>query len=151
MAVPKKRKKLGEKSESLKKPVRIRSQKTNQKPTKHTALKKSSEKIDEAFEIMTHIENKKEKTAKAPKVTKPAALEKPSRSKPSSDRLGFRFQVSLDALMPNKARRNVDKRKQPVKESPVIDIDLTIPFLWDIPIIGGITQKIFKNFKTIKF
>ncbi len=151
MAVPKKRKKLIEKSENLKKTVRARSQKSNQKPLKLKAIKKSSEKIDEAFEIMTHIENKNEKAAKAPKITKPVDQKKPSHPKPPSDRLGFRFHVSLDALMPNKPQRNADKKKQPVKESPVIDIDLTIPFLWDMPIIGGITQKIFKNFKTIKF
>jgi len=151
MAVPKKRKKLAEKSESRKSTVRTRSQKSNQEPTMHQAIKKSSEKIDEAFEIMTHIDNKGERAAKAPKITKPDSPEKPSRFKPASNRLGFRFHVSLDALMPNKAQRNADKRKQPVKESAVIDIDLTIPFLWDIPIIGDITQKIFKNFKTIKF
>jgi len=100
---------------------------------------------------MAHIDDKGETATETPKITKPADPEKPSRSKPASNRLGFRFHVSLDALMPNKQQRNADKRKQPVKESAVIDIDLTIPFLWDIPIIGGITQKIFKNFKTIKF
>ena len=151
MAVPKKRKKLAEKSESLKKTVRIRTQKTNQKPTKYKAIKKSSEKIDEAFEIMAHIDDKGGKAPETPKTTKPDSPEKPSRSKPASNRLGFRFHVSLDALMPNKPQRDAEKRKHPVKESAVIDIDLTIPFRWNMPIIGGITQKIFKNFKTIKF
>lgn len=150
MAVPRKRKKLAEKSEIPAKRIRTRAQKTKPATKKRKVTNASSKKIDDAFTIMTHIEDKKKKAVKRPKITKPVDLEKPSSPKPSSKRFGFRFQVSLGALMPNKARRDEETRKQPVKESTVIDIDLTIPFLWDMPIIGGLTQKFFKNFKTIK-
>jgi hypothetical protein len=151
MAVPRKRKKLAEKSKSPAKKIRASSQKPKQTSKKHTAVKAPSKKIDNAFKIMTHIESKKKKSIKTPRVSaQPVEKKEPSLPKSSSDRMGFRFQISLDALMPNKARRFSETRKQPVKESTVIDIDLTIPFLWDLPIIGGITQKFFKNFKTIK-
>jgi len=150
MAVPRKRKKLAEKSESPAKRVRISAKKPKQTPRKLTLVKASSKKIDDAFKIMTHIEDKKKKIIKTQKVKTPVEQKEPPSPKPSSSKFGFRFQVSLDALMPNKARRDAETRKQPVKESTVIDIDLTIPFLWDIPIIGGLTQKFFKNFKTIK-
>lgn len=150
MAVPRKRKKLAEKPERRVKQIRPASQK--QPSSKRKPLKASSKKIDEAFKIMTDIEDKTKRRIRAVKEKTPPPVEKKDASppKPSSKRMGFRFQISLDALMPNKERRLSETRKKPVKESTVVDIDLTIPFIWDLPIIGGMTQKFFKNFKTIK-
>jgi hypothetical protein len=151
MAVPRKRKKLAEKPEHQKKRNRPGSQK--QPSNKRKAENSSSKKIDDAFKIMTTIEDKPKRritTAKEKTLT-PVEEKEISPPKPSSKRMGFRFQISLDALMPNKERRLSETRKKPIKESTVVDIDLTIPFIWDLPIIGGMTQKFFKNFKTIKF
>lgn len=151
MAIPKKRKKLAEKTERQTKAADSRSSRASRRAPQSRTLRTSSKKIDGAFDLMSHIEDGDETAAETKRRKQPDSLKKPSSAKSDADRLGFRFHVSLDALMPNKARRNVDKRKQPVEESHVVDIHLTIPFLWDIPIIGELSQKIFKNFKTIKF
>jgi len=150
MAVPRKRKKLAEQPERQKKRARPGSRK--QPSAKRKSAGSASKKIDDAFKIMTTIEDKPKRQNNAAKEKPPPPVEEKDASpaKPSSKRMGFRFQISLDALMPNKERRFTETRKKPVEESQVLDIDLTIPFLWDIPIIGGMTKKFFKNFKTIK-
>lgn len=139
MAVPKKRKKLAETSEKLKKKATPSQQPDKAQKTVKASTRNSSQKIDQAFEIMDHIE--RDTAAHTPLKEKKSPLE----------RLGFRFHISLDAVMPEEKHKNRRQKENPVHKSSILDIGLTIPFFWKMPIIGGIAQKVVQNIKTLKF
>lgn len=142
MAVPRKRKKLADTSEKLKKkasPLRQR----RQRPKAEKALSRNvSEKIDTAFEIMDHIKEEPSADMIADEETATASTNA-TKSVSTLERLGFRFHISLDAVMP-------EKRTGSKEKSSILDIGLTIPFFWRMPIIGGIAQKVIRNIKTFK-
>jgi len=101
---------------------------------------------------MKHIENDDEFPADEAMENNDLLREgRPASSSSSSKRQGFRFQISLDALMPDNRSQDEDHESSPVKESPLLDIGVTIPFFWRFPIIGRIAQKVVRNIKTIKF
>jgi len=157
MTVPKKRKKL-EPAKDKKKTVQ---KKQPRKSTKASAPRKAASKarqLDEAFEIIEHIEEGKEtgKPLKAsdsnsrPDVENGAKNGVENSSGKSSDRLGFRWNISLDAVMPDDSEPAVDHKnaeKKPVnpRQSTVFDVGFTIPFFWDWPVFGELTRKFFQN------
>lgn len=152
MAVPKKRKKLAEISDDLKKTKPGQRKKKKPGKTAKSSTRHSTKKIDTAFDIMKHIENEDEFSADVAMEENDLPREgKPASSSSSSKRQGFRFQISLDALMPDNRSQDEDRESSPVKESPLLDIGVTIPFFWRFPIIGRIAQKVVRNIKTIKF
>ena len=152
MAVPKKRKKLAETAESLKRstPNQRKKKKTAKAPKRSTG--KSSKKIDAAFEIMEHIDNDDDFSEEESIERNDSIQEdEPVSSSPPSKRQGFRFQISLDALIPDKKSKDEDRKSSRISKSQLLDIGVTIPFLWRFPIIGGIAKKVVRNIKTIKF
>jgi hypothetical protein len=140
MAVPRKRKKLAETAEKLKNNNPRPQDRKQTKKVEKTVSRNSSEKIDTAFAIMDHIE---EEIAAVPTGS----------AKPSStmERLGFRFHISLDAVMPEKRTGSKDRSLPPANRSSILDIGLTIPFFWKMPIIGDIAQKVIRNIRTLKW
>ncbi|MFH2065580.1 MAG: hypothetical protein ABIK15_10315 [Pseudomonadota bacterium] len=150
MAVPRKRKKLAETAENLKKNNPRPQDRKRTKKAEKTLARNSSQKIDTAFEIMDHIEE--EPSFDGPFKEKIAALPVDS-AKPGStmERLGFRFHLSLDAVMPEKRTGSKDRSSPPANRSSILDIGLTIPFFWKMPIIGDIAQKVIRNIRTLKW
>jgi len=152
MAVPKKRKKLAETAEGLKKRTLNQRKKKKTGKAAKTSTRTSAKKIDNAFKIMKHIENDDDYPADEA-IERDASIQddEPVSSASHSKRQGFRFQISLDALIPNKKSKDESRKSSPVSESQLLDIGVTIPFFWKFPIIGGIVQKVVRNIKTIKF
>ncbi len=149
MAVPKKRKKLAETANELKQKGLKSNPKNKPQKTATISARNSSKKIDNAFEIMENIE----KETSAEKTSGKKAIGQRSNSTKSAsplERLGFRFHISLDAVMPEK-KDSKKKSQAPLKKSSILDIGLTIPFFWKMPIIGGIAQKVVQSIKTVKF
>lgn len=146
MAVPRKRKKLAETATSpeTKKPA---AKKRPQPSGRKKAVKQTAtvaEQIDTAFAIMDSIDDKKTENE-----TVVSRETESKRNTITMDRLGFRFHFSLDAVMPD-SKDQSDPDLQPNRSS-LLDIGLTIPFFWKMPIIGGIAQKVIRNIRTFKF
>ena len=146
MAVPRRRKKLAETATSSHKAKKPAAPKRPQPSRTKKAVKQTAstvEQIDTAFAIMSRIDEKKtenETVVSRGTVSKRKAI--------TMDRLGFRFHFSLDAVMPD-SKDQSDPDLQPNRSS-LLDIGLTIPFFWKMPIIGGIAQKVVRNLKTLK-
>jgi hypothetical protein len=150
MTVPKKRKKLAETAEGLKKTIPAQHKKKSGKVVR-ISTRNSAKKIDNAFEIMKHIDDDDFPADEALEKSDSIRKEKSDSSSSQSKRQGFRFQISLDALIPDKKSQDEDRKSTPIKKSPLLDIGVTIPFFWRFPIIGEIAQKVVRNIKTIKF
>lgn len=116
------------------------------------ASKDSGKKIDKAFEIMDSIEETGDAgpgDAAAPRGnTRHGGAD---RQTSSSQRHGIRFRFSLDAVMPEKKESDGEHDPTQKNQSALVDIGLTLPFIWKIPIIGGIAQKVARHIKPIKF
>ena len=152
MTVPKKRNKLAETAEDLKKSTSNQHKKKKPGKAAKISTKNSAKKIDTAFEIMKHIENdddfsEEEAIERNDSIQKDESVSSSSPSK----RQGFRFQISLDALIPDKKSQDEGRKSALISKSPLLDIEVTIPFFWRFPIIGGIAQKVVRSIKTIKF
>jgi len=151
MAVPKKRKKLAETAEDLKKSTSNQHKKKKPGKAAKISTKDSAKKIDNAFEIMKHIEDDdfpEDETPSRSDSTRERKLYSPSSK---SKQQGFRFRISLDALIPDKKSQDEDLESAPISRSHLLDIGVTIPFFWRFPIIGGIALKVVRSIKTIKF
>jgi hypothetical protein len=151
MAVPRKRKKLDKTSADLKKRKGKPRAKTRNTGKMASPLSKDpDQKIDKAFEIMDSIDEPSGPAKRKTPVSRNRELEKVSKEV-TPKRQGIRFWISLDAVMPEQKKRHGDQRKKQENQSALIDIGLTLPFIWKVPIIGGIAQKVARNIKTIKF
>jgi len=115
------------------------------------SIKNSTKKIDNAFKIMKHIEDDDLPEDETPSRSDSTRERKLGSSSSQSKRQGFRFRISLDALIPDKKSQDEDLKSAPISRSPLLDIGVTIPFFWRFPIIGEIAQKVVRNIKTIKF
>jgi hypothetical protein len=151
MAVPKKRKKLAETSESLKKSIPEQQKTKKARKAERISMKNSTKKIDNAFEIMKHIEDDDFPEDETPSRSDSTRERKLYSSSSKSKQQGFRFRISLDALIPDKKSQDEDLESAPISRSHLLDIGVTIPFFWRFPIIGGIAQKVVRSIKTIKF
>ncbi len=89
-------------------------------------------RLDRAFEIMERIE--------APEVQEPEMpILEPSRKRMEKEiREGFRWHISLEALMPHQS--DFDNAPD-VGTKPLFDVGFTVPFFWGVPIVGSLTQK----------
>jgi hypothetical protein len=150
MAVPKKRKKLDETAQELKKKSSEPTHRREAGRTEEVLSRNASKKIDSAFEIMDHIQE--ETSTHIPSDEERTSRPFDSRKNNSKkERTGFRFHISLDAVMPEKKTDSRNRSPLPANKSSILDIGLTIPFFWKMPIIGKIVQKVIQNMKTVKF
>ncbi|NOY69692.1 MAG: hypothetical protein GXP53_09455 [Deltaproteobacteria bacterium] len=104
--------------------------------------RKQRKKVREAFRIVENLDNYRDKgTAKS------RAAPGPERSpKKKGGGSGLRLRFGLDALISaSDTRAAKDKNLQP-GESRLVDIHITIPYVWKIPILGkkalGMVRKI---------
>jgi len=153
MTVPRKRKKLAETAETLKKKIPDQHPKMKVGKAERTSSPHSAKKIDNAFKIMKHIEEDDSSEDMASERKGSVRERKPDSPSFQPKRQGFRFRISLDALIPNKKSLDddeEDRKSSRISRAPLLDIGVTIPFLWRFPIIGEIAQKVVRNIKTIK-
>jgi hypothetical protein len=150
MAVPKKRKKLDETAKELKKKGSSSKHQRHAVKTEEALSRNTSKKIDTAFEIMDHIQEETSTHITSNEESTSGPMDS-KKSRSTKERTGFRFHISLDAVMPEKKTDSRNRSPLPVNKSSILDIGLTIPFFWKMPIIGKIVQKVIRNMKTVKF
>ncbi len=139
MGIPKTRKKLnqgtaGESgSESISKKIMID---TDEAP---------AAKLDQAFEIVEHMENKTDDTETSSENTEPMRESMDKKARP-----GFRWRISLEAVVPEDAPAKPRNKEKSFETAPILNFDVTVPFLWRAPVIGTATKKciaFLKNFR----
>jgi hypothetical protein len=150
MAVPRKRKKLDETAKELKKKGSTQQHRRHAVKTEEALSRNASKKIDTAFEIMDHIQEETSTHIPSNEESTSRPIDS-KRSHSTKERTGFRFHISLDAVMPEKKTDSRNRSPLPINKSSILDIGLTIPFFWKMPIIGRIVQKVIRNMKTVKF
>ncbi len=104
--------------------------------------------LDKAIEIMENIENKVEEN-KPEENTVNDNSKKENENKdeekyplvPTPGPSGIKFQFSIDAFMSG------DSKKQSAEKTTVLKVEVNIPYIWDVPVIGWIAKKIFRNVK----
>ncbi|MGK0290384.1 MAG: hypothetical protein ACI86H_001842 [bacterium] len=130
MAVPRKKRKLDQVSATSEKTSSSKKVKSEGKDPSRATVRHSREKLDKAFEVIDDLEKIYKKDV--------AQEQKFYKKKPR----GFHFSFSLDAVLHHSLSK-------PEKE-PVFQIQFTLPFLSEIPIIGGIAHKVLKKIKPFK-
>lgn len=149
MAVPRKRKKLDKTAETLKKkPARKRPAKPAARAGTKPATA-SNKKIDAAFQIMDHIEDHRNSPSRKSAARRSPATDERTAA-PSPRKLGVRFHFSVDAVMPEPGPDDNTPADPTSNRSSLVDVGLTLPFIWKVPVIGGIAQKIARSLITIK-
>jgi len=149
MAVPKKRKKLEPgKVNSRTKPAETTKGLANE--PKPEPASQSSQKIDQAFKIMDHIDRADVPTG-SPGENRISSHSPDKRMNPvKSKRTGFRFHFALDAVLPVDATDGEASSTEGPTKSSLLDLGFTIPFFWKFPVIGGAAKKIIKHIKGIQ-
>ena len=129
MAVPRKKRKLDQVSTTSKTSTSKKIKSEGKDPSRAT-VRHSKEKLDKAFEVIDDLEKIHEAD-----VTQEQKFHK---KKPR----GFHFSFSLDAVL----HHSVNK----AEKEPVFQVQFTLPFLSEIPIIGGVAHKVLKKIKPFK-
>ena len=133
MPVPKGRKKL-DRSPVTKEPVVAKpvEQTIETSPVPNIETR-ALQKLDEAFEIMEQIP-----------YSEATAVESAS---PQSQHLGFRWMISLEAVLPEDTNDNSQGPQPEIYRSTLLNLGFTIPFFWGFPIVDEMTKNFFKFFK----
>lgn len=134
MAIPKKRKKLDESVEA--KIITEAEEIPREKILK--AKKTSKTKVDSAFDMIDKVEkNITDKTIQ---------LKKVDAIVPFNPNEGIHIKFKIDAIN----WQNLLEGKNPINEQEGILVDFTIPYPWNLPVIGDITKTILREFSKFR-
>ncbi len=103
-------------------------------------LKDQQQKVERAFEVVERLE----KREKAPKP--PGASPKSKKDKELSS--GLRVHFSLDALVSEKDTKGAKEGELHPGKSNLLNIRFTIPYIWQIPVLGKTALKVIKRFQS---
>lgn len=103
-------------------------------PTKiaASAERKERKKVREAFRIVENLDNYRNRGAAKSRAG--AGTERSSKKKSGGS--GLRLRFGLDALISDSDTRAVKGESLQPGESRLVDIHITIPYVWKIPILG---------------
>jgi len=106
-----------------------------------SAERRQRKKVRDAFKIVENLDNYRDRAA-GKRCAAPGDKKRPQKAAGS----GLRLRFGLDALISDSDTRAVkDETLQP-GESKLMDIHITIPYVWKIPILGkkalGVVRKI---------
>jgi hypothetical protein len=137
MPVPKKRKKMGRTTES----IRQRRDSAVEQPATDIPVSvqetRSARNLDEAFEIIEQIP--------------PPEIAESSTPSSESQRVGFQWKISLEAVLPGDSEQEPEDRSAPSKRATLMDVGFTVPFFWGWPIFGEMARSYLENFKPYKY
>ncbi len=104
--------------------------------------KETEKKVDRAFEVIDRLEKSEKRPGSASKAN-------PGHRPRLSSKSGLRINLSLDALISENDSRT-EKELHPGK-SNLLDIHLTVPYVWKIPIFGKTALKIIKRLQAQEY
>ena len=110
------------------------------------STKKNETKVDRAFEVVDRLEkNEKRKAASAD------AAVSDSEKKQTGKRSGLQFRFSMDALISDKDTRVAKEDDLRAGESNLLNFKITLPYIWQIPVIGKTALKVIKRIQTEEY
>jgi hypothetical protein len=133
MPVPRERKKL-DRSAAAKNTVMARPVEQAIPTAPASNLKtRSLQKLDKAFEIMEQVPYRESGATEA--------------ASPQSQRLGFRWKISLEAVLPEDTNADSKGPASNPDRTTLLNLGFTVPFFWGWPIVDEITKNFLKYFK----
>lgn len=103
--------------------------------------RRQQKKVREAFKIVENLDNYRERAA-----VKSCAGPEPAKVSKKGVGSGLRLRFGLDALISDSDTRAVKGESLRPGESRIMDIHITIPYVWKIPVLGkkalGMVRKI---------
>lgn len=152
MAVPKKRKKMDDTMEDLiiTEPSALQQKDLTSEIREPKRPAKTAHKLDNAFEIIESMrldgEDDHEDVYEdvLPRKKKSAVKADLTASRVQE---GIRVELTLDVLTPKEKVRQEDGHTGKDSKSPLYEVGFTVPFLWDLPILGPAAQTLLQHLK----
>lgn len=101
--------------------------------------KKNEKKVERAFEVIERLE----KTDKAANNVVEVP-EKAPRGRKQTEQSGLRIHFALDAMVSEDDTRKTGEKDLQAGKSKLLDIRFTVPYIWQIPVIGKTAMKVVK-------
>jgi hypothetical protein len=111
-----------------------------------TVSKQHEKKIDRAFEVVERLEKKEKEKSASIKSSEKATVKGPAVS-----RSGLQIQFSLDALVSDKDTRDAKEKDLRAGKSNLLNFKFTVPYIWNIPVIGKTALKVVKRFQAEEY
>jgi len=140
MAVPRKRKKLDETAKELKKKGSSSKHQRHAVKTEEALSRNTSKKIDTAFEIMDHIQEETSTHIPSNEESTSGPMDS-KKTRSTKERTGFRFHISLDAVMPEKKQTAETGPRFPLTNHPYWISDSPYPFSGRCPLLAKSFKK----------
>jgi hypothetical protein len=102
--------------------------------------RQDEKKVERAFEVIENLERTSKK-GDSPKTSD----SKKSGMKRGKEESGIRIRFSLDALISEKDTESSREKDLRAGRSNLLDIGFTVPYIWNIPVIGSTVLKIVKH------
>lgn len=137
MAIPKKRKKLEDDS-NLQSELKqdINTEYSFQENNPPNSLEKIDDTIENAFDVVNLIDLKLQ------------SPEEKRTQKNNRENTGLHISIQLDPL--NFDELLVPESKIKSDKKNIVDIQLSLPYIWNLPIIHDVTKNIIQNLKQFK-
>ena len=100
---------------------------------------KNEKKVERAFEVIDRLEKNEKKMADAKH--DPDA----SKKKKMKKRSGLKFRFSMDAVISDQDRKSLSGEDFHTGESNLLNFNITLPYVWRIPVIGPAALKIIRR------
>ena len=102
--------------------------------------RRQRKKVRDAFKIVEDLDNYRERAA-----VKSCAAPEPAKDSKKGAGSGLRLRFGLDALISDSDTRAAKDETLQSGESRLMDIHITIPYVWKIPILGKKALGIVRN------
>lgn len=104
-----------------------------------TMPKENEKKVERAFEVIERLEKNDTAGAGADET-----LKKKPRERKAHEKSGLRIHFALDALLSDSDTRTPEAKDLKAGPAKLLDIRFTVPYIWQIPVIGKTALKIVK-------
>lgn len=108
---------------------------------KNDTTENNDTKVDRAFEVIERMENNEKKMSDV-------KHGKASQKKQSKKRSGLQFRFSMKALISDQDKQALSQEDFGAGESDLLNFNITVPYLWRIPVIGPAALKVINRIQS---
>ena len=107
------------------------------------APKENEKKVERAFEVIEKLEKNHQTGTTKPQKNMPPAPKAVQKS-------GLHVHFALDAMLSESDTQKTGEKDLRAGQSKLLDIRFTVPYIWQIPVIGSTALKFVKYFQSEK-
>lgn len=117
---------------------------------------KNEKKLERAFNVIEKLEKSDNAENKSPAGVKPDSIGKPESvqktpvDRKNNSKSGIRIHLALDALISEDDTQKTGAVDLHAGKSKLLNVGVTIPHIWKIPVIGRTALKLVKHFQVEK-